>query len=373
MRILYLTVGGSIHDYRFLTKLVERGYETCYAYLNPNGAEYSIPGVKPCYLGYDVKESDNQLIKTVARFRSYQNFCRLLKEFRPDVVHAGSVQSAGLMATVSRYHPLLLMPWGSDILLNPQKNRIFKMITQYVLRRADMITCDAEEIKRRIVELVGYPAEKIVVFPWGIDLKLFRPCKELGEATRQNLGWQDAKILIMTRSFKPVYGIEYFLKALPRVFREIPQARALLIGSGPLEPRLRALAQELGIIDRVRFLGKIPNHELPKYFNAADIYVSSSLSDGTSLSLLEAFACALPVVVTDVPAILEWVEDGVNGLVVPRQSSERLAEAIIALLQDKRHAQKMGEKNLALARERADWDQNFSKLEEIYQQLAGFK
>jgi glycosyltransferase involved in cell wall biosynthesis len=373
MKILYLTVGGSIHDYRFLTKLVERGYETCYAYLHPKGSAYVIPGVKPCYLGYDVAEDDNQFIKMVARFRSYWNFQRLLKKFKPDILHAGFVQSAGLMAAVSGYHPFLLMPWGSDILLNPYRNKIFKMLTKYVLSRADFITCDAEEVKRRIIELANYPAEKIIVFPWGIDLKLFRPCVELRKATRQELGWEDKKILIMTRSFKEVYGIEYFLKALPKVFEEVPEARALVIGSGPLELQLKALAQELNLADRIRFLGEIPNHELPKYLNASDLYVSSSLSDGTSLSLLEALACGLPVVVTDVPANLEWVEDGINGLVVPRQSSEELAKAVITLLKDEQYAQEMGKKNLALARKRADWDRNFAKLEELYQRMVSLK
>jgi glycosyltransferase involved in cell wall biosynthesis len=88
---------------------------------------------------------------------------------------------------------------------------------------------------------------------------------------------------------------------------------------------------------------------------------------------LEALACGLPVVVTDVPANLEWVEDGINGLVVPRQSSERLAEAIITLLQDEQRAQNMGKNNLKIALERADWDRNFAKLEEIYRRLVGHK
>jgi glycosyltransferase involved in cell wall biosynthesis len=140
-----------------------------------------------------------------------------------------------------------------------------------------------------------------------------------------------------------------------------------------LELQLKALAQELNLADRIRFLGEIPNHELPKYLNASDLYVSSSLSDGTSLSLLEALACGLPVVVTDVPANLEWVEDGINGLVVPRQSSEELAKAVITLLKDEQYAQEMGKKNLALARKRADWDRNFAKLEELYQRMVTLK
>jgi glycosyltransferase involved in cell wall biosynthesis len=108
---------------------------------------------------------------------------------------------------------------------------------------------------------------------------------------------------------------------------------------------------------------------MPAYLNASDLYVSSSLSDGTSLSLLEAMACGLPVVVTDVPAILEWVVNGENGLVVPRRSIDELAEAIIYLLQREDVRKEMGEKNIAIAKERADWDKNFKKLEDIYETL----
>lgn len=108
---------------------------------------------------------------------------------------------------------------------------------------------------------------------------------------------------------------------------------------------------------------------MPAYLNASDLYVSSSLSDGTSLSLLEAMACGLPVVVTDVPAILEWVADGENGLVVPRQSIEELAEAIVHLLENEDLAIEMGNKNLVIAKERADWNKNFQKLVQIYEKL----
>ena len=173
----------------------------------------------------------------------------------------------------------------------------------------------------------------------------------------------------MNRSFAPVYGIEYFLRSLTKVAKAVPDARVLLIGSGPLETTFRALVKELGIENMVKFLGFVANEELPAYLNAADLYVSSSLSDGTSVSLLEAMACGLPVVVTDVPSILEWVENGINGLVCPRRDSDSLAKAIITLLRDERTAAKMGKKNLEIAEQRADWNKNFKMLEKMYVEL----
>jgi glycosyltransferase involved in cell wall biosynthesis len=263
------------------------------------------------------------------------------------------------------------MPMGSDVLLVPKKSLLIRKITKFTIKRADMITCDAETVKREIIQLSGYPPEKIVVFARGIDLSLFKPNISLRLNLRKRLDIEEKKVIIMNRSFKPVYGIDYFLRALPRVWEKVPSVYVLLIGSGPLEREFKKIVKELNLESIVKFIGEVPNAEMPAYLNASDLYVSSSLSDGTSLSLLEAMACGLPVVVTDVPAILEWVENGVNGLVVPRRSIDELAEAIIYLLQQEDIRKEMGEKNITIAKERADWDKNFNKLEQMYEILIG--
>ena len=103
---------------------------------------------------------------------------------------------------------------------------------------------------------------------------------------------------------------------------------------------------------------------MPAYLADSDLYVSSSLSDGTSVCLLEAMAAGLPVVVTDVEAILEWVTDGENGLVVPRKDPAALAEAICAMLGDSDLRDTFGRNNYRIAKERASWDDNARILED---------
>jgi glycosyltransferase involved in cell wall biosynthesis len=352
--------------------MVESGYEVLAVYISAKGGKYLVQGTKILDLGCDeYLETEKLSIKFLAliKKRAYFKLRHAIKEFHPDVLHAGWVSSCGFLAALSGFHPLLLMPWGSDILIGPRKNLFYRKIVQFTIKRADMITCDAETVKKEIIQLADYPQEKIVVFPWGIDLSLFKPDISLRVNLRKRLGIEGKKVIIMNRSFKTLYGIEYFLKALPKVRLKVPNVHVLLIGSGPLETELRKLVEELKIESVVKFMGGVNNEEMPSYLNASDLYVSSSLSDGTSLSLLEAMACALPVVVTDVPAILEWVENGVNGLVVPRRSIDELAEAIIYLLQREDVRKEMGEKNIAIAKERADWDKNFKKLEDIYKTL----
>jgi glycosyltransferase involved in cell wall biosynthesis len=366
LKLLYFADGdNSVHDKRFLSKMQEREYNVCAVYFCRAGGKYAVEGMKKFYLGYEKYQEKGIIGKLLGYLLAYLRFKNLLTEIKPEILYAGWIPSCGFTAALSNYHPFFLKPWASDILLLPKRSWFFKKIAQFTIKRADMITCDSKIVKQEIIRLTGYPEEKIVVFPFGIDLSLFQPDNLQRVNLRKKFGLEEKKVIIMNRNFEPVYGIEYFLRALPLVWAKVPNICVLLIGSGSLEGKLRELVEELKLEPVVKFIGEVPNREMPGYLNASDLYVSSSLSDGTSNSLLEAMACGLPVVVTDVPAILEWVTNGENGFVVPRQSVEELAEAIIHLLKNEDIAIEMGKKNLEIAKERADWDKNFRKFEEI--------
>ena len=373
MRICYVSSTLSIHDRRFIDKFMEKGYEV-HVVSFTNIRMGDMDGIT--FHSFPIEFGEESLtlaggVKLVPDMIRATTFLRkVLKEIKPDILHAGFVQKDGFPSALTGYHPFLLMPWGSDILVHPKKSFLIKMLTKFTLRRADRITCDAEFVKREIIRISGFPEDKIVVFPWGIDLKKFNPDFENGFDTRKRLSWGDKKILIMTRPFKLVYGIEYFLNALTKVVKEVPDVRILLCGDGPLKEGFIRFVKEHSLDDYVFFAGLIPNDELPKYYNAADVYVSTSLSDGTSLSLLEAMACGLPTVVTDVPANLEWVVDGENGSVVPRRDSKALSEKLIRLLRDETMQKEFARKNIKIAKERADWNRNFEKLIGMYETLS---
>ncbi|MFC1901639.1 glycosyltransferase family 4 protein [Chloroflexota bacterium] len=378
MRICYLGDCTHIHDLRFVTKLVERGYDTHIVTFMDNPIEVS--GVK-----YHSVPFPDLFFRSPRRlWRSKKILREILREIKPDVLHAGWIHTYGFLAAVSGFHPFLLMPWGSDILLKRDdifsftRFSIFNKVvsryaqryaTRYAINKADMITCDAEHVKKEIVRLIGYPADRIIIFPWGIDLSKFNPEAD-GSLIRKRLGWEDNKILIMTRAFEPVYGIEYFLQALPQIIRECPEARAILCGDGSLRGELERFVKDKGLNEYVHFAGFVKNDDLPYYLASADVYVSCSLSDGTSLSLLEAMACGLPVVVSDVPAILEWVKDGENGFTVPVHDTTSLEQKIVYFLEREDLRENFGKRNWQIAQERANWDINFEKLEGIYRHLA---
>lgn len=365
MRILYFSSGTSIHDDQFLKKFSASRHRFCFASMHHH--RQSVPAEIPYqYLGGDDRQLPGQAGRALAAVQMLRRLRALVRTWKPDLIHAGPVNTAGPLAVATGFRPLLLMPWGTDVLIVPNKSLPGRMIVRHTLRQAALITCDARVVRDRVVELAGYPAEKIVIFPWGIDLERFQPCESERQAARAEVGVAEGPVVLMNRSFKPIYGIEFFLRAIPRLLAKIPKVSVIIAGDGPLRASLVTLADELGVSSRTRFIGAVDNSRMPRLLHAADVYVSSSLSDGTSISLLEAMACGLPVVVSDLPANREWVETGRNGVLVSPGDSETLADAIERVLADPTLGRTMGQRNLEVARERANWNRNYEKLEEMF-------
>jgi glycosyltransferase involved in cell wall biosynthesis len=293
----------------------------------------------------------------------------VIKKVKPDLVHGCYALKYGFYGALSGFHPFLLIAWGSDILVGPRNSLLLRKIARYAIKKADMVYCDSITVKKGILSIAPYPEEEIVVFPQlGVDTSIFNPHND-ASIIRSRLGWEDKKILIMTRLLYPVYGIEYFLQALAEVFAAVPEARAIIGGIGPLDQELKNMAMRLGIKDRISFEGWIKYEDIPKYLNSSTVYVSTSLSDGTSISLLEAIACGLPVVVTDVPSNLEWIQDGFNGFVVPRGETKELAQRLIAILTNDELREKFRERNLTQYKNKIDLDMNFNRLIAVYKKL----
>ena len=359
MRIGYVNKGISVHDQKFLRYFANR-------------REFDVHLIS--YYGKKLPDIDGLTIHQIPITRPEMAFPIasaltpfLIRKLKPDIVIGNYLLTYGFFAALAHYHPLLQIAWGSDVLIAP-KNRVYRPIVKYSLKHADLVTVDCEIGKKAIVKL-GYPAENIVVVPCGVDFNKFNPYVN-GKNIRKNLDWQDNLIAVCTRQHRPVYGMDYLINAISSIIKREPTVRFLLIGSGPLTDDLKQLVNNLKIEKYVKFTGMIPNAELPKYLAASDLYVSSSLSDGTSVCLLEAMALGLPVVVTNVDANLEWITNGENGLVVPKKNPDALAKAICTLLEDDNLRKTFGRRNYKIAKVRASWDDNVKVLEGMFQSLA---
>ncbi len=360
IKILYLSSNGGIHDYRFLKKLVE-DYEVLFLH-------YAA--------GHIIDEIDKlphlQIISKKPAFKSFPlaselfHFKKVLKEFRPDIVHSGYAWQVGILPAMRSFHPHLSMPWGSDILIEPDSSFILRKLVKKVMRHSDHIQCDAEFVKQKIISDYKIQGSKITVFPWGIDLSLFKKGDKAAARKKLNIS-QDKFVVIFNRHLEPVYGVNDLLEGFKLFSEGKNDTLLLMLSEGSQKVSTVKFIADNKLEDKIHLIGRVVNKELPVLLNSSDVFISTSLSDGSSLSLLEAMACGLGIVVTDVPAIKEWVNT--NGFVVPRKTPKEIAEALEQYYNNRELLKTHGNMSMDIAKEKADWDKNYQKLKDIYNKL----
>jgi glycosyltransferase involved in cell wall biosynthesis len=357
LRICFLAEGQSVHALKWMRYFAARDHDVHLATFGKTGP---IEGVNVHNMRY--------FSKIAYPFRILEAR-KTVKEIEPDILHAHYVSNYGMYAALTGFKPLVLTAWGSDVLIEPQESMIKKHIVTYALRKSDLVTCDAEHVKAALRTLGAAP-EKIQLINFGVDTQKFSPTKK-SQRILAKLGINDSPSVISLRNLDPLYDVETLIRSIPFVRKEIPESKFLIAGKGSEEMRLKDLAVSLGVSKSTRFLGFVPNDELPEYLNSVDVYVSTSPSDaGLSASTAEAMACGIPVIVTDVADNRKWVEDGINGFVVPTTDPKSLAEKIIYLLNSQDVRKRLGKIGRKIIQERNDYYQVMKKMEGIYEELA---
>lgn len=297
---------------------------------------------------------------TYSRFLEYRaDFARLVNTLRPDVILAGPLQTCAFLAASLNLPNLIAMSWGYDLLIDAARSRWSQWITRYTLQRSAAFLGDCETI-RNLAVAYGMNPERIVTFPWGVDLEYFSPASRVPGSTAQIM-------FLSTRSWEPIYGVELIARAFAQVARRHPHVSLLMLGNGSLAGELRRFLDSQDLTARVTFPGQIGYRNLPEYYRLADIYVSASHSDGTSISMLEAMACGRPVIVSDIPGNREWITPGVEGWLFPDGDANALACAMEEALSQPQRLLEMSAAARQLVEQRANWKENFPK---IYQAFA---
>ena len=357
MRICYIAGGRSVHVQKWVRFFAERGHDV---YLATFGERSQIEGVKVRKLRYFSKVAYPFRILAVRK---------AVKEINPDILHAHYVSHNGVYGALTGFKPFVVTAWGDDVLIEPKKSMVKRYLVKYVLKKADLITCDAGHMQKAMIRL-GADSDKINLVSFGIDTGKFSPGQK-SETLRAKLGIYNSPVVISLRTLEPSYDVESLIRSVPLVLKEIPETKFLIAGKGSEEKRLKKLAASLGVSESVKFMGFIPNDELPKYLTASDVYVSTSPYDaGIAASTAEAMACGLPVIVTDVAENKKWVEDGVNGFLIPVKDPKSLAEKTVYLLKNEDINKNFGKCNRKIIVERNNYYKEMEKMEHLYKKLA---
>jgi len=273
------------------------------------------------------------------------------------------------LAIILSGHPYILTSWGAEVLSLPDADILTRSIARMASMKAHRIIVDAHCLKDIWIR-TGVPHHKIEVIPFGVDLNIFNSDVD-GSNVRRRLGIKENDtVIISTRAlFNNHYNVECLIHSIPIVLKKHENIKFIIKGVGPLESQLRNLVNELGVHEHVRFVGLVSHPEVAQYLAASDIYVSTPFIDSTSVSLLEAMACGLAPIVTDILGNREWIENGTNGLLFQPKNSQMLSEKIIRLIENEDTRKRFGERCIRIVKQRASWENCVDRMEAIYQSL----
>ena len=363
MRIAVLSAALSIHTIKWVNALAGLGHTV---------ALFSLPDHKAPYSGINSDVNVYYLKRGGATgyWLGASELKARLAAFNPDVVSAHYATGYGTLARRCGFKPILLSVWGSDVYDFPNNGHFYKRIVQKNLEAATAIASTSNAMARQ-VEKIYHNEKKIYITPFGVDTEKFRPMG--GERS-------EAVTIGIVKALEPKYGVEYLLRAFSllnkRLIREgrMPSGglRLEIYGGGSQLEALRALAVELGILEQTRFNGHVIHSKVPEVLSGFDIFCAPSVSDSESFGVaaVEAMACGLPVVVSDVDGFREVVRDRETGFIVTRRDYVSLSNKLHVLTLDPELRRRMGEAGRAHVIAHYQWQDCVAAMEKALEETA---
>ncbi len=259
-----------------------------------------------------------------------------------------------------------VITWHSDIVRQKTLLRVYAPLLKMALNHAQRIIIGSQPYRDSSIWLKPH-IKKTSIVPYGADLSRFE--KQQPNAKLLDLK-RDGKFVTLT-----VGRLRYYkgLDTLIRALKNLPEVIAVIVGIGPMAAEWKSLAQDIGVVSQIVWAGEVTDAELPSYFQAADVYVlpANSRAESYGIALVEALACGLPLVTTEVGSATSWInQDHVTGFVVAPESPPQLAHAIRTLQSQPNLIQKM--RIAARARAEQEFSQALmlSRIEQIYREVA---
>lgn len=305
-----------------------------------------------------------------------------IREYSPAVVHAHSPMLCGIPALrAARSFGLPFVYELRDLWENPSiergkfkegslLHRAAQSAEDYVLRRADAIVSICQTLKDAIVPRKGKDVPAFVVDN-GVDVDHFAP-RPLSRALVEKHGLGGKSVIVYLGTFQPYEGVELLMRAMPGVAGKTPNAHLLIVGGGGEQPRLTALAKELGLDGLVTFTGRVPHEEVADIFTVGDLFVyprrlTHTTALTTPLKPLEPMAMGRAVLVSDIPPMRELIaEPGESGFLFKPGDHEDLERAITEALADRAALERIGAAGRAYVMAQRTWPTLVKRYEDVY-------
>lgn len=360
MKICFVAPADSAHTQKWCRWFAERGYEVHVVSFHRAMTENAKLHCIDCGVG--AGENDWKKLLYLLRTSELRN---ILDEIKPDIVNVHYATSYGTAAALAGIKRYALSVWGADVYDFPKKSPLHRLMLRFSLKKASHLFSTSRAMA---AEAGKYTKKTFEITPFGVDTELFSPKKR----SRTN----DGSFIVGTvKTLSEKYGIDYLIKAAEIIHREYPDIplELRIAGKGPCEKEYQDLAERLQISGMITWLGFIPQEQAAEEWANMDAAVIPSTleSESFGVSAVEAQSCGVPVVISDIPGLMEAASPGVTALVVPRKDERALAKALVWLYRNPETRRRMGEEGRRYVLKNYEWNDCFSKIEQRLKMIRG--
>ena len=374
MKVLMVSDAGSIHTMRWAASLKEAGVDIALFSITPyTGDFYEVNRISlhiSDLFGYKKNNAQKGKITHLlsvfrSHFKAVMALKRVIRDEKPDILHAHYATSYGLVAALSGFHPLIVSVWGSDVYEFPHLSSLNRMTVKYLLGKADRVLSTSHAMAE---EASRYCNCRIGITPFGVDTEVFRPLPRKGH---------DGIIFGTVKTLSGKYGIDILLRAYALLRKHMEEGTCesvktglVIAGDGPDRKDLEMLAESLGIDRETVFTGRIPHDGLPELYAGIDVAVFLSRAESFGVSAVEAMACGVPVIASDADGFREILAGGA-GVTVPRENPEAAAAGMLRMALDADARSRLGKAGRERVSDRYEWKKHVGPM--TGESLSGLK
>lgn len=352
MKICYLADAANVHTQKWATFFANRGHHVTVISFRP----FDIPGVTVHHIRTPPGKVGYVLVAP--------RIGRLVRRLAPDLLHAHHATSYGFVGALSGFRPFFLSSWGSDVIWSPYQSKLFQWMVRYNFKRADCVTATSHFLAQATAQFCP-PNTSVHVIPFGVDTQVFAPPNQQNSDRPPTIG--------IIKTLRPRYGIRELILAFRQIAANFPKARLMIVGGGEKQVELQSLVDRLNLSQSINLTGPIAHHRVPEYLHQFDIFVVPSLTNRESFGVaaVEASACGLPVVASNVGGLPEVVVDSKTGLLVPPGDVDALARAMTRLLDNPALRVDMGQAGREFVLQHYRWADNAALMDKLYREVTG--
>lgn len=306
MKKLLLFGSNSIHTYNYFQIIKDFFDDILLVTDKPAGICESIPKL---VVNYSFRYPLN-ILNIISTTR------KIIDDYQPSIIHLHQIDTrafCALKALQKRDIPVVVTAWGSDVLINPNRNWVLRKMVRYILENGTYFTADSRCVSSEMRKLTKKELN-ITIANFGVDV-------EMNDCEKEN-------IIFSNRLHEPLYRIDKIVYAFKRFVENHPDWKLVIAAEGSETPKLKKLVQSLNLNDSISFVGWLDKSQNAHYYSISKYWISIPESDGVSISLLEAMSMNCIPIVSALPAKYEWILHNINGFLVDDIDSDFISEAM---------------------------------------------